>query len=63
MAKMVLNRYYNRSRGVKSMVSYSDITLSIAILVSLLKKQADYQIFDHLGGFRKHFFEAQKQNF
>ena len=45
------------------MVSYSDITLSTAILVSLLKKPAGYQIFDYLGGFRKHFFKAQKQNF
>ena len=34
---MVSNRFYNRCRGVKIMVSYSNITLSTAALVSLSK--------------------------
>ena len=48
-------------RGVKIMVSYSDITLSITILVSLLKILAGCRIVDHLGGFKNNFLKCQNK--
>ena len=57
---MVSNSSHKRSTGVKIIVSYSDSTLSIAILVSLLKKLAGCRMFDHLGGLKKHLLGAQK---
>lgn len=48
MTKMVSNRQYNRCKIAQIMVSYNNMTLSIAALVPLLKTLVGCRIFDHL---------------